>query len=145
MDAIRALLSKIKTLFSIVKKGRGAPPPPLPALFLSLLVARLWVWLNMHQYPWICLKILENAWINCFMPGLEYALSSDMYARLLKMHLVLNKPGLWIWHGFICKGESDFCICLIMALYASIMPEYALMSLDMPEHDWILSNVSEYA
>ena len=27
----------------------------------SFLVACLWV----YQYPWICLNILENAWINC--------------------------------------------------------------------------------
>ena len=38
------------------KKGRGGFPPPLGV--------RLWVWLNMHQYPSISLNILENAWIN---------------------------------------------------------------------------------
>ena len=32
-----------------------------------------------------------------------------------------------------------------IAQYASIMPENALMSLNMPEHGWILLNVPEYA
>ena len=34
---------------------------------------------NMHQYPWICMNILENAWINC----------SD-YAGTLNMHYHLT-------------------------------------------------------
>ena len=37
---------------------QGKPP-------VSSLVARLWVWLNIHQYPWISLSIIENAWIYC--------------------------------------------------------------------------------
>ena len=33
------------------------------------------------------------------------------------------------------KGYVEFRLCLFMAPYASIMPEYALtMSLNMPEH-----------
>ena len=42
-------------LFWISKRS---PLPPM-------LFARQWVWLNMHHYPWICLNILENAWMNC--------------------------------------------------------------------------------
>ena len=44
-------------------------------LHFWFLVPRLWVRLNIHQYAWICLNILENVWINC----------SD-YARALNMH-----------------------------------------------------------
>ena len=48
--------------FWFSKKDRGGlphPPPPTP------LVARLSLWLNMYQYPWIPLNFLGNAWINC--------------------------------------------------------------------------------
>ena len=68
-------MDKIRALFFLPKLGhfdfqkREGKASPLP------LVASLWVWLNMHQYSWISLNILENAWINC----------SD-YARALKMH-----------------------------------------------------------
>ena len=48
-------------------KGQGRSP-------LFPLVAHLWVWLNMHQYPWVCIHILENTWINC-----------SVYARALNM------------------------------------------------------------
>ena len=60
------------------------------------------------------------------------------FDRVLKMPTVLNKPEFWIWHGCIRKGYTVFRIGLITALYASIIPEYALMSLNMPEHGWIL-------
>ena len=76
MDKIRAFISKIRTLFSIFIKDRETS--------LSSLVARLWVWQNMHQYLWICLNILEYAWINC----------SD-YARALNMLLIL-----YVWKAF---------------------------------------------
>ena len=79
------------------------------------------------------------------MPGLS--ILSYMFDRLLKMPLVLNKPGFWIWHGCICKDYADFLICLIMVLYASIMPEYAwicLNTLNVPQYNWILLNVPEY-
>ena len=48
------LFPKSGHFFRFLKKqGRPLlPPPPL--------VARLWVWLNMHQYPSICLNILEK-------------------------------------------------------------------------------------
>ena len=45
----------------------------------------------------------------------------------------------------IDKGYAEFWVCLNMAQYTSIMPEYALISLNMPNHDWKLLNVSEYA
>ena len=53
-----------------------------------------------------------------------------------------NVPALWLWHGCIHKGYSEFWVCLNMAQYASIMTEYALMSLDMSEY---VLNVPEYA
>ena len=59
MDTIKVLLWKIRSFFWFSKKaGR---PPLIPSSF----TARLWVWLNTHHYPWVCLTILENAWINC--------------------------------------------------------------------------------
>ena len=67
-------LSKIKSLFFNFEKSRGKAP-------LSPQVVHLWVWLNIHHCPWICLNILGNAWINC----------SD-YARDLNMpdHLTFS-------------------------------------------------------
>ena len=59
INTISAFLSKIGTFFS--------------------LVARLWVWLNMHQYPWICLNIPEKGWTNCS----DYARALNMHAHLI--------------------------------------------------------------
>ena len=73
--------------------------------------------LNMPKYP--------RKWLNKLFwlcQGSEYACSSYMFGRFLKIPPVLNKPGFWIW------------------LY---MPQYALMSLNTPEHGWILMNVLE--
>ena len=54
------------------------------------------MWLNMDQYSWISLNILENA---------------------------------WIWHVCICKGYTEFWVCLSVTQYASIIPENASISL----------------
>ena len=56
----------------------------------SLLVGCLWMWLNMHQYPWISINALGNAWINC----------SD-YPRTLNMsgHLTCLTD-IWRWLRF---------------------------------------------
>ena len=49
------------------------------ASFLSPpLVVHLWVWLDMHQYPYICLNIFENAWINCS----DYAMALNIHDHL---------------------------------------------------------------
>ena len=48
-------------------------------------------------------------------------------------------------NGCIPKGYTEIQICLNMAQYVSIMPEYALMSLNIAEHGWILLNDPEYA
>ena len=55
------------------------------------LVARLWLWLNMHQYPWISLNILENAWVN----------NCSDYARILKVqdHFACSAD-FWRWLWF---------------------------------------------
>ena len=93
MEAIRASLFKVRTLFHFEKEQGGFP--------LSLVV-RLWLWLNMHQHPWLSLNILVNAWITCFdrlfwlCQVSKYAWSSYMFNRLLKMLWVLNVPGFWI-------------------------------------------------
>ena len=63
--------------FWFQKMGKGGLP------HYPLLVQ---VWLNMHQYPWISLNILGNAWVNCS----GYAWSSYMFDRFLKMPWALN-------------------------------------------------------
>ena len=55
------------------KMVREASPVPL--------VVRLLVFLTMHQYPWICLNILENAWISCF--GYDRALNMPDHLTFL--------------------------------------------------------------
>ena len=54
----RPLFKNQGTFLRFSKKIRGGLP-------YSSVVARLWVWLNIHQYPWISQKILKNTWINC--------------------------------------------------------------------------------
>ena len=94
--------------------------------------------LNMPKYPWNWLNKLF--WL---CQGSEYVCSSYMFDRLLKMPPVLNKQGFWIWDDCICKGYAEFRVCLIMTPYASLTPEYALMSLNMHKNRWIFLNVPE--
>ena len=89
------------------------------------------VWMNMHQYPWRSLNILENNWIMFLLSqgsenvwyyvqqGFEDALGSK-YTRVL--HRVLN---------------------LYMAQYASTMPEYGWIYLDVPQYAWTWLNIDE--
>ena len=74
-------------LFLIFKK-RQEKPPPLP-LVVHLNVAE-YASLSPHipKYPW---KILTKLFWLC--QGSEYAWSSFMFDRLLKMPRVLNVPG----------------------------------------------------
>ena len=107
------------------KTSPAPPPPPLStasscapvsvAKYASIL-------LNIPKYPW-------KRWINCS----EYAWTSYMFDRLLKRRWVLNKPRFWLWQCCICKSYAEFLIYLIMAPYASVRPEYPLMSLNMSE------------
>ena len=138
----KAFLSKIRTLFSILKKSRETFPLPSSCAPVSVIVYAS-ISLNMPKYPWKCLNKLF--WL---CQGSEYVWSSYMFDRLLKMNWVLNKPGFWIWHDCICKGYPEFRICLIMASYASIMPEYVwicLNPLNMPGHGyfWMSLNMPE--
>ena len=59
---------------------------------------------------------------------------------LLNMPPVLNEPSFWNWHGYICKGYTEFRICLFTALYAWIMPEYAWIYLNVSQHTWTRPN-----
>ena len=59
--------------------------------------------------------------------------------------MFLKALGFRMWNGCICKGYAEFQIFLIVAPYASIMPQWAFMSLNMPEHGSKLLNVPEYA
>ena len=85
--------------FLIFRKVIGASSTP-PSI-----VACLWVLLNLHQYHWISLNILKNAWIDCS----DYALIrlSYMFVRLLKAPQALIVPGLWIWPSCICKDYTE--------------------------------------
>ena len=139
MGTVMVFLSKIRTLFQILKRAREASPLPLSCTPVSVTEYSS-ICLNMLKHPWKSLKKLF--WLG---QGSEYAWSFDMFDRLLKMPQVVNKPGFWIWRRCICNGCAEFRICLILAPYASIMPEYALMFLNMLEHDWILLNVPGYA
>ena len=84
---------------------------PLP------IVTRLWIWLNMHQYPWTCLNILKSAWINCS----DYARALNIPDPLTSSTGIWRCLGLWIWHGWMWKGYTEFRISLIVAPYAPIM------------------------
>ena len=83
--------------------------------------------LNIPKYPWKCLN--KQFWL---CQGSKYAWLSYMFDKILKVSLVLNKPGFWIWHICICKGYLEFRIFLIMAPYASIMAKYVSICLNVP-------------
>ena len=91
----------------------------------------------MHQFPWISLNILENTWIMFWQcQGSEYVWSS----YILDMSWVLNVSEFWTWCGSTCKGYTDIWICLNIAHYASVMPEYACAYLNVPKHAWTWLN-----
>ena len=129
-------------------QNRAGEASPFPPSSTPVSVAEYaLISLKIPKYPWECLNKLF--WL---CQGSEYTWLSYIFDRLLKMYQVLNVAGFWIWHGCICRGYTQFWICLniaqyasIMSEYASIMPGYTLMSLNMPEHGWILLNVPEFA
>ena len=85
-----------------------------------------WVWLYMYE------TFLENAWINC----------SD-YTRVWNMldHLTCL-TGFGRWLGFlICQGYVEFCICLNTTQYATVMPQYASICLNIPQYVWTWLNI----
>ena len=57
---------------------------------------------------------------------------------ILEMPCVLNESEFWKWHGCVCKGYTEFWICLNMPQYVSIMPEYDLIYLNVPQDVMIL-------
>ena len=124
MDTIKFFFSKIRALFLFKKEQKRSS--------LVLLVALLWVWLNIHQYPWICLNILEYVWINCSISGL--------WICLVILH---------VWQAF----KDTLCykcarVLNIAQLYmqglqrVANMPEYSSIPLNNawislnPIHDW---------
>ena len=93
--------------------------------------------LNMPKYPW---KWLNKLFWLC--QGSEYACSSYMFGRLLKMPPVLDKPGFW--YGTIVYArvtESSEYVCL--APYASVTPEYGSIFLNLPQYAWTWLNIPE--
>ena len=138
------LFSKISSFFfSIFKKGQESPPLPPPSCAPVSVAEYASVSLNIPEYPWKCLSKLF--WL-CQVS--ECTWSSYMFDPLLKMLRVLHVPGFWIWHGCICKGYTYFWIYVIWLntlQQCLTMPQYALMSMNMPEHSWILLNVLDYA
>ena len=60
------------------------------------------------------------------------------------MPRVLNKPRFWRWHDFVCKVYAEFQICMIMASYASIIPENASVCLNVPQCAWIWLIIVEW-
>ena len=94
--------------------------------------------LNILKYPWKCLKKLF--WLY---QGSEYAWSSYVFHRLLKIPGVLNVPEFWIWHCCTYTCYTEFWIWLNMAQYASIMPEYASICLNFPQCLWTWLNIAE--
>ena len=115
-NTMRPFLSKIRKVFFL----SGCMPVSVAEnVSISLTLPKYpWKWLN--KLFWLC-------------QSSKYTFSSYMFGRCLKMPPVLNKSGFWIWHGCICKGYAEFLICLIMTSYASIMPEYASLCLNVPQ------------
>ena len=109
MDTIRTFFLQNWGTFFDFQKGQGRPPPTPPSKPVSF-AEYASIYLNIPKYPW---KWLNKLFWLC--QGSEYAWSSFMFNRLLKMPWVLNMSGLWIWHDCICKGYTESWICLNMA------------------------------
>ena len=136
---VRTFLFQIRTLFRFPERT-GEASPLLPS---CALVSCCWICISIPEYAEISWKCLNKLFWLC--QGSGYAWSSYMFDKLLNMPPVLNKPGFWIWHGLYMQGLRRVPNMSIMAPYASIIPEYALMLLNMPDHGWMLLNVPEHA
>ena len=112
----------------------------------STLVRHLWVWTNMHQYPWLFINTLEDNRINC----------SD-YAKVLHMpdHLTCS-AGFWRCRGSKCTRVLNMARLYMQGLhrvltvneYGSICLINTWIYLNVPKclwTYWILLNVPEYA
>ena len=137
MDTIKAFFSKIRTLCLISK--RAGEISPLPSSWAPVSVAEYAsISMNMPKYPRKCLN--KPSWL---CRGSEYAWSSYMFDKFLKMSWVLNKPAFWIWYNCICKSYTESRICLIMVACASIMHEYASACLSVPLYAWTWLNIAK--
>ena len=96
--------------------------------------------LNMPEYPW---KWLNELFWLC--QGSEYACSSYMFGRLLESPPVLKAA--FSEHGMVVYARvtqsSEYVWLWLHNQWRLNMSQYALMSLNMPEHDRIFLNVPE--
>ena len=92
MDTIKTFFSKIRSLLSIFKKRRVDLSSLSSSCALVSVAEYASISVNMPKYPWKCLNKLF--WL---CQGSEYAWSSYMLDRLLKIPWVLNKPVFWIF------------------------------------------------
>ena len=124
--------SKITAIFSVFRKEPGKPLRPSSCAPVSE-AKYVSISLNISKYTWKCLNKLF--WLS---QGSEYAWSSYMFGRLLKMPWVLNMPEFWMWHGCICKGYREFWICLSMARSRCLnLRKYSRIYFNMSEYGWI--------
>ena len=121
---------KSENCFQFSKRANETSPL-LPSCVPVSLANYASISLNMSKYSW---KYLNKLFWLCQRSG--YTWSSYMFDRLSKKPRVLNKSGFWIRHHCICKGYVEFQIYLIMALNASVIPEYALICLNVPQYTW---------
>ena len=129
MDTIRTFFLQNWNTFFDFQKGQGRPPPTPPSKPVSF-AEYASIYLNIPKYPW---KWLNKLFWLC--QGSEYAWSSFMFNRLLKMPWVLNMARLYMQglyrvlnmpeYGLICPSNAWICI----------------MSPSVSKHGWILLNV----
>ena len=97
---------RARTLFSIFKKRQGGfsllPPNCAPVSVAEYASTSL----NIPQYTGKHLNKLF--WL---FHDSEYAWSSYMFNRFLKMPQILNVLWFWIWHGCTCKSYKEFWRC----------------------------------
>ena len=106
------------------------PSSPVPSCETVSVTDYASISLNMPKYPWKCLNNLF--WLcQCF----EYASSSYMFDRLLKMPLVLNKSGFFMQGLHRVSNISNFC--------SIEMLEYASVLLNVPQYAWKWLNIAE--
>ena len=121
----RVFFPKSEHFFQFLKKGRGGLPRLPSCMPVSVAICAS-VSLNITKHHWKCLNKL--IWL---CQGSEDVLSSYMFNKLSKMSRIINLAGFWIWHGCLCKRYTEFWICLNIAHYDSIMPEYASICLNV--------------
>ena len=87
--------------------------------------------LNIPKYPWKCLNELFRLCLSS-----EYAWSSYMFNRLLKMPRVLNMTRLYIWGLHRVLNMSEYgSTCHNNPWIYLTMPQYPSVCLNMSEYD----------